>query len=240
MIKITNCAGSLGDCLSLTPLFKKERGVVTMLRNPVTENILSRVYDGIADVEFVDTPVAPCPETNDNVCFSQRVLNHFGIQDVSAIPLINVTSEEAEWAKEFLKDYTSPVAFNRTVGKPSDHPLAKYRQIPKDVAETALRKLVSYGHTPLHFGLSANYEPIENCVPILDLPIRQFCACYRVIQQYVGADTGDYHLMLAVGGRCYVFVPPSVWHYNHERTLYFDYAWKNEPNRVEYYQFNAL
>ncbi len=234
MIKVTNCAGCLGDSLCLTPLFKKEKGVVTMLLNPKTEKVLSKIYDGIADVEFVDNPVPACPETNEDVCYSQRILNHFNIRDVNAIPFVKVRPEELEWAKEFLKNYPNPIAFNPTVGSPTGHPLADYRVIPNQLAQRIVKSLDSLGLTVLHFGLSSNYQKFENTIPILDLTIRQLIACYFVIGRYVGADTGDYHLMLATGGLATVWVPPSIWHYNHKKHLYFSYAWKDEPPRVTY------
>jgi len=238
MIKVTNNSGSVGDCLGLTPLFKKEKGVIVMLKNYVTENILSKLYDGVADIEFVDKPVEACPETNDTVCYSQRILNYFKMDDISPIPFVRITDEEKSWAKDFLKSYENPIAFNGAVGKPDGHELARYREIPTNICDFLIGN-AKKTNSVLQFGLSSNYRKFDGVVNILDLPIRQLVACYSVIGKYIGSDTGDYHLMLAVGGKCDVFIPPSTWHYNHGRHLYLSYAWKNEPStRVNYYVFN--
>lgn len=55
-----------------------------------------------------------------------------------------------------------------------------------------------------------------------DLPLRTVAACYYWIGRYVGVDTGNYHLMLAVNGQCDVWVPPkgNTIGYSHEALHY--------------------
>ena len=239
MLIIPNCSGSLGDCVSITALFKKRKGKVIFLRNPVTENILSKIYDGVADVEFSDKPQSCCPETNEELCYSQRILNAFGVQDCNAIPELKVTDDEKQWAAEFLSKYKSPIAFNNSVGRPNDHELARYRELPDEISSTlVVRMRLLDNRTVLQFGFSKNYRPVAGAIPILDLPIRQLIGCYSVIKEGVFCDSGDYHLMTSVGGRSKVFIPPSTWHYNHKRHLYLDYAWRGEKKRIEYFVFN--
>lgn len=57
----------------------------------------------------------------------------------------------------------------------------------------------------------------------LEHKINEFAANPR----YIGCDTGDYHLMLAVGGKCIVLVPDDCddyqyrrWHYDSDRVVY--------------------
>ncbi len=235
MLTISNNAGSLGDYLSLTPLFNHTQCTVQIFENERSRE-LSKVYDGLADIEFVNHPVPPVNQTDEEVCFSQRILNYYKAFDQSPIPKIKITKEEEEWATEFLSKYKNPICFNRTVGKPdTGHPLAKYRQISVNISKQIISQCESSGYTVLNFCLSSNYEKISNEIPVLDLPIRKLAACFYKIKKYIGSDTGDYHLMLSVGGNVKVLVPPSDWHYDHKKHLYLDYAWKNEPKRADYY-----
>jgi hypothetical protein len=246
---INNTAGSLGDWLSLTPILRAKPGSLVIAKNAPHTKIFAEVYKGIADVEFVDHDIANTPESNDDVCFSQRILNHYGITDRNAIPSIEVTQEEKDWAKEFLKDYPNPIAFNPTTAsanldKPYDD-ICNYRRLPIALVMSIIDTLNSKKYTILKFGtkntqknIYNNFEEFEGVVSIPDLSIRQLAACYHVIGRYIGTDTGDHHLMLAVGGECRLFIPPSTWHYNHHRILYFPYAWKDEPIREIYSVFN--
>lgn len=238
MLIIPNCSGSLGDCVSITALFKKRKGKIVFLRNPITENVLSKVYDGIAEVEFSDKPQDCCPETNEELCYSQRILNAFGVQDCNAIPELKATEEEKTRVWAFIKRFKNPIAFNNTVGRPNDHELAKYREMPDDLAEHLVNEQIKNGRTVLQYALSNNYCPVKGAIPVFDIGIRHLIASYSLIGEYMGVDTGNYHVMLGVGGRAKVFIPPSTWHYNHKRHLYLDYAWRGEEKRVEYFVFD--
>ena len=250
---VTNTAGSLGDWLSLTPLLRARPGALVIAKEAPHTRLFAEVYKGIAEVEFVTHDIPNTPETNEDVCFSQRILNYYGINDRNAIPSIDVTEEELTWAKEFLKEYKNPVAFNSTTAsasldKPADD-ICNYRRLPVNLSMEIINALKKAGKTVLTFGtkniqknIYNNYDDLYDSLttPIPDLNIRQLAACYKVIGTYIGTDTGDHHLMLAVGGECRLFIPPSTWHYNHKKILYFPYAWKDEPIREIYSVFNRL
>ena len=42
---------------------------------------------------------------------------------------------------------------------------------------------------------------------MIDLELEDLCALYKAVGIYFGTDTGDFHLMLAVGGSCTVICP---------------------------------
>lgn len=252
---ITNTAGSLGDWLSLTPILRakaKENPLVIAPDAPHTR-LFAAVYDGLAEVQFVTHPIANTPESADDVCFSQRILNHYGVTDRNAIPSIDVTAAELEWARDFLAKYPKPVAFNPTTAaanleKPYSD-ICNYRRLPIALVVSIIDALKGAGHTILKFGTKTiqtniykNHEDFDDVVSLPDLSIRQLAACYKVIGRYIGTDSGDHHLMLAVGGECRVFVPPSTAFYQHSRTLYLQSehydAWRGEPVREIYSIFN--
>lgn len=246
---ITNTAGSLGDWLSLTPILRAKPGSLVIAPDSPHTREFAKVYNGIADVEFVNHPIPNTPETNEELCFSQRILNHFGVTDRNAIPSIEITIEEKEWAKDFLKQYPNPYAFNPITAsvnfeKPDDD-ICNYRRMPDALIQQIIEVFSKTDKTLIKFGVKntqthiyKNYQELKGVVEIPDLSIRQLAACYHVIGQYLGTDTGDHHLMLAVGGECKTFIPPSCWHYDHKRILYFKYAWKNEPIRELYSTFH--
>ncbi len=245
-ITITNTAGSLGDYLSTTVVFKNGRkGRVVCVDSPHTRHFVT-IYEGIADIELLPfEQVENTKETNEELCFSQRILNYHGITDVNAIPEIKLTKNEIEFGVETVKQYENPVVVNFTSGAAGkSHLNANYRRVPNVIRDGIIKNLKSQGRTILRFGVKKNmsniyqnYEVIDDIIDIPDLSIRQAASCYRAIGEYIGADTGDHHLMLAVGGKCMTLVPPSCWHYNHNRHLYFGYAWKDEPVREFYAVF---
>jgi hypothetical protein len=245
-IIITNTAGSLGDYLSTTVVFKNNRHGKVICIDSIHSRNFACVYDGIADVEFKPfEEVENTKETGEELCFSQRILNYHNITDTNAIPEIKLTKDEIEFGIEFVKKYENPVAVNFTSGSAGkDHKFANYRRIPTYIRDVIINGLKSEGKQLLRFGVKQkmshiyqNYEEILDIIDVPDLSIRETAACYKAIGSYYGADTGDHHLMLSVGGSCHVFVPPSCWHYNHKKHLYFDYAWRNERVREVYTQF---
>jgi hypothetical protein len=248
---IHNTAGSLGDWLSLTPILRAKAAESPLVIAPDAPHtrLFAAVYDGLAEVQLINGPVEHVPEISSDVCFSQRILDHYGLSDRSAIPSINVTTEEVAWAREFLKDYPNPMAFNPTTASARlDKPfsdICNYRRLPIALVVSIIDALKTAGHTILKFGAKTihtniynNHEDFEDVVSIPDLTIRQLAACYHVIGKYIGTDTGDHHLMLAVGGECRLFIPPSSWNYDHKRTLYLKSEtydpWKGEPVREIY------
>src|ERR1700722_439060 len=113
---IHNTAGSLGDWLSLTPILraKASENPLVIAKDAPHTRLFAAVYDGLAEVQFVTRDIPNTPESGDDVCFSQRILNHYGVTDRNAIPSIDVTAAEVEWARDLLKDYPNPIAFNPT------------------------------------------------------------------------------------------------------------------------------
>lgn len=246
MTTVHQTAGSLGDWLSLTPLLNAKKDCLVLAPDTPHTRKFAELYKGLAEVEFVNHAIPNTLETNEPLCFSQRILNVYGLRDVSPIPVIKILDEEKEWAKDFLKQYSNPTVFANSVGgadssKPEHH-VSNYRKLPDNVTNEIIAKLTEQGRTLIKFGTKKtqnniynNYETFPNVINIPDLTLREVAACYSVIDNYVGADTGDHHLMLAAGGVCTTLIPPDSWNYSHARHLYLDYAWKYEPMVRESY-----
>jgi hypothetical protein len=230
-IELTNDDANLGDTLALTPMFKNEYGSIKILDCPKTREVY-RIFDGIANVEFTKNKVSDCAQTKEQLPKGQRILNHFLKSDVSCIPFVKITEEEKEWGKKELerKGIKNSIAVNLSA-KEKD----SYRTIPEHVILGFLEKYKDT-HQFLQFGLSEYVEPTEGFIQMLDYDIRQLIALFWNIKKYVGCDTGDYHLMLAVGGECEVLIPPTKFpDYHYPFHLYLESLWKDEKSRVKYY-----
>ena len=242
----TNTAGSLGDWLSLTPLLRAFPGSTVVAKDAPHTRAFATLYEGLATVEFTTDEIAPTSEAGEGP-FARRILNGYGVSG-PAIPSIEIRADEIEWAKSFLSQYESPVAFTNTCGgadptKP-DNDVSNWRKMPVAVAQWVIKDIKSKGQTPLRFGASTYQgrpvvrDTLDGVIDIPDLTLRQVAACYAVMGEGYLTDTGDKHLMLAVGGIVHCFVPPSMPHYDHGRHLYMGDCWGNQPVRVRYYGFN--
>ena len=231
-IELTNSDANLGDTLALTAILKKYYGHVKVVDLPQTRS-LYKIFDGIADVEYTKDHQPDCNITNEFLPKSQKILNYYGVDDVNCIPKIKLTNDEIEWGKEELKSkgIESAIAINFV---PKEE--GNYRSIPEDIVLNFIDS--NYPNKQkLQFGLTKYIkQPNVHCISMLDYEIRQLAALYYNIGHYVGCDTGDYHLMLSVGGECDVIVPESNWPtYHWPLHLYFEKLWKKEKPRVKYY-----
>lgn len=243
LINITSNCANLGDNLWITPLFKNGvKGSVTFSDTPRTRSI-ARIFDGLADVDFVPL-VENVQKSADETHEAQRILNCWDRTDVNCIPEIKITKEEIEGAQAFLSPYKNPIVVIADNSGSSD---------PKNYRASVVRPPIPYmqylcdqaakRYTPLQFGLSPNYygqgisnfTKLNGTVEIRGLPLRQLAACYHVCGKYIGGDTGDYHLMLSVGGKAMVSIPHECRGYQYRRLLYTEELWKGEPVRVKYF-----
>lgn len=236
---IGSSCGGIGDNLIFTPIFKKiKNATIEMLDHPKCRNV-SCLFDGMANVVFTDKPRG-CPEKDITGHIAQNKLDGLGITDVNCIPWTIVEDFNYALAAYSLKDYyvgkpfLAFVADNNGSKDPSDWQ-AHHRLFPK---WQEILDLLSERYTILQFGLSSSYTKFNNVRPILDVPLKKLAAIYKYIGAYVGIDTGDYHLMLAVGGISHVLVPPPSPFYSHRQWHYVPALWKESQVRAFYYPFD--
>ena len=246
MKKVSFGGGNLGDMLWLTPLARHVPDLTVQLRKGDKRALaVSPIFDGLCNVEFVDNPQDPNKSKLD-VHTTQKILYAYGLLDRNAIPAIKLKEEEITWAKERLKDYPNPIAIINNNSGTNDitNYRAKYVCPPHQYIQEIADFYKANGRTVLQFGPSADYYdrdpfvPIYGAVEIRGLTVRQLAACYHVIGEMISGDTGDYHLMLAVGGKCITLVPHENFQLGYIYSdLLYGYAaddWKGEPVRVMY------
>jgi hypothetical protein len=246
-ISVSTNIGNLGDALWMTPLCKKGRRVtINMLNSKFSERLIPIFYNFNVSFIFFEK-IIPSLEDNKNEHIAKQYLDKYKINDVSCIPSIMVSDEEMLWAKDFLSKYKNPlVIVADNAGSSDPQNLAAINRKPPIEIISKLTDLYSKKYTLLQFGLSSNFyrngysnfTQLNNTIPILDLPLSKLAACYKVIGRYIGGDTGDYHLMLSVGGKANVLIPDhNIYYYNYNTLLYFDDLWLDEIPRVKYVNF---
>lgn len=213
-------ARGMGDILTVTPCADRLPNAVLLLP-PELQNY-GCFFDGLCPVRITnDYPEFPfCADRP--VVESNLAIVGIAVQP-GVLPIVKLTQDEKVYAYKSIKSYPNPVAIVPTCSrqwtglraKPSDHwgPIV-----------AALRDR----HTVLQFGYP-EFPDIKGAVR-MDFPgYRRLAALYSQIGRGVMLNTGDYHLMLAVGGKCVVLERPerempnmaSIWKYN-------------LPNRVRY------
>lgn len=232
--------GTLGDACWLTPVLKSRKDVIIQMHDDLQCHAVASIFDNLAKVEHVENPPERLYITNtEKTHAAQRILNSLNIKDVSCIPQISLLFDEIEWAKNFLSKYENPIIFvnDNSGSKDPNNARAHYVRPPiesmQDLADEFAQK-----YTILQLDRINKYTPLKQSVCIENLSIRQIAACYHVVGKMVGGDTGNYHLMMSVGGKALISIPEHSlqWGYDYDDLLYFDYLWKDEKPRVKYFQ----
>lgn len=233
-------AGSLGDMLAATAVFKNGRkGSVTLTDSPKIRNF-SSIFNELCEVKFVPSVPFPMPLAGEGPS-SKRVLNALGINDYGT-PYVIPKNEDIDWAINWIRerDIKLPIILNSVTSSANtieSSPLAHYRTPPKEAILHIIDKLVEFGLTPIMCGLSGTQEGYEKVTYCKDLSIDKLSALYQVVKRYVGPDTGDYHLMVAVGGNCYTLIPDNAWNYDYRFHLYTSECFPPGRCRVRYVNF---
>lgn len=165
-----------------------------------------------------------------NVCDSN--LEICGIPSRGSLPVVAITQSEADEAEEALANFDTPIAFCPT----SSQRAHESRHKTPDFFKPLVAGLGEYG-TVLQFGFEA-YPLIPGAIRMPFRGLRRLAALYFRIGFYFGVHTGDYHLMIAAGGKAMVIEPyrgtpgydPALWRYHAPETV--DYILTDNPERI--------
>lgn len=237
MIELYSASSNLGDNLSLTPLMRQTKCRVHLFDDASVRSI-APIFDGLGEVVFDNVGPIASPEAFVRGPHSKKTLVYFGYPTVNAIPKIILTDKEVSWAKKYLADMQIE---SGCIIKSSTQQI-NYRTPPQDLIQNIVDlnkdvKFLTSGLSTKHPKNNFSNVPINQVMTMWDYPIRSLAAIYSIIGRYIGPDTGDYHLMLAVGGKADVLVPNSVWNYRHEDFHYNEECWGEEPIRVKYHNW---
>lgn len=239
---------NLGDTLWTTPLARYIPDlVVQMLAHDARSRATAPILDGLCPVEWVDVTVET-PKASIRAHVTQQILAAYGHGGKPSVPRVLLTMEEIQWAITHLRGLgvnparaVAMTNHNSGSGDPTNH-RAHYVRPPSEVIKTLARfwgggtwRVVQFGPAPT-FHDRDPFDPIPGAIHVRGLTVRQLAACYHVIGRFIGGDSGDYHLMAAVGGRAAVLVPPhsDAMGYRHWDLLYDAPCWGDERPRVRY------
>jgi hypothetical protein len=247
-LKVRSAFGNLSDNLFLTPLVKKNPNLEIEMGNEEVHLIRARVFENLIKVTHKDQSelIPPIPFQMGKTHISQAILDYFGIDDINYIPLIKLTEDEINWAKDFLKPYENPLALMPTNSCSWDknNYLAQVKTFTPEMCDFFIQNF-GKKYTILQFGVESGYyktmkaefSPINGVIHLKNLNVRQLAACYHVIGKIISCDTGDPYLMIAVGGKVLEVVPMNVESiYRHwEYTYSNESLWKGEKIRAKYF-----
>lgn len=204
---------SLGDALGYIALMNATPSRILLFDTEVNRHLAS-LYYGLG-------PVLLTKESRDlnneirgtHVHFTRKLLAHYGLERYSCIPQIKLTPQEIECGRQLAAQYLMQAIVDANPG----------------------RTFVNFCTSPSHPLRTEQHSTLNNFVYVYDLHLRILASVYHAIGKYVGCDTGNYHLMLAVRGKCDVLIPDCGLNgYNYGMHLYPDDAFRGEEQRLEY------
>jgi len=239
--------GNLTDALFFTPLFKGGNPLNLSLEIIDVEVARDKavLFNGLGNVSLSKNPSPLLPQNN-NVHISQHYLDFLERSDVNYLPLVLVTEEEKEWARDFLKSYDNPIIYspNNSCSWDKTNLFAQMRTFTDEMNSIIVKEL-SQKYTILQFGVNNKFYQnmrseiyqYDNVINIENLDLRKLAACYSVIGKGFCSDTGNPYLMLAVGGKIIELVPMYNENiYKYWRYVYIDESlWKGEEIRAKYF-----
>lgn len=194
-------SSGLGDVLLLTAICKHFPDVIVQLHPDYSK--FAFLFNGLCKrVELTTTPIHT-PGMKENCTVTEGMLAEFGYFGKDTTPFIFVDGHNYKQAKEKLKHIKNPIAIKANCSKRWSH----VREYNINYIQDRVNELVLKGFTPIQFGISDNFTPLNNCIHMIDVELPELAALYKVIGIYFGVDTGDAHLMISVGGSCTILVP---------------------------------
>ena len=179
---------------------------------------VSVIFEGLADVEFTDTPASRLYILNkDRVHSAKRALHQLGFYNYSCIPKINLTQKELDWGQNYISQFKNPIIIYQNNSGDLD-PInyrSHYVAGPRENMQLMTDYCISQGYTVLQFGHTReilgsgakSFTPLDGAVHIRNLNIRKQACCLAVVKKICGIDSGLYHLMLSVGGKAVTSIP---------------------------------
>lgn len=225
---------AIGDALFYTPLMNASICRMNLLDTPANR-LIAPLFLGLCELRMC----SELPEMTSRKAakkmrhYSRELLDYYGFQKDSCIPKIKLLPEEIRFARQFLSKFKNPIILRDLCSWGS-------RSIPPDMAQHIVdnnpdKTFLNFGSSHKNLRKTADESSLKRVVYIDDMPLRAVAACYYCVGRYVGCDTGNYHLMLSVGGSCDVIIPEhGEDSYDYAMHLYPSNAFEGQARRVNY------
>lgn len=210
----------MGDILLLTACAKHVPDCEIQI--PPQASKFARFFRDISKNVVITENITPTPDIGPGH-YAIKKLRALGLENKCYLPYVHLTTDEKTEALNLVKTYKNPIVF---VGNVAKH----WKQEREPRNKKYFQSIINYlseTHTVLQFGISSNFTEYANTIKMIDIPINDLIKYYYGIGKFVGVDTGDTHLMLAVGGYCEAHIPrygprsPEEWNYNTSRIKYY-------------------
>jgi len=211
-------AHGLGDMISIIPLAANLPNCVMCLPPRLVKYAF--LFDGICSVKITEDHPIFLYETGMNA--AQYKLNIFGLKNISPIPRIHIKPIPCDEPTIVFVPTCKPVW--QTI-----------RSKPPEFWEPYI-KIISQKYKVMQFGLP-DYPLIPGAIRAPWIGLQDLAKVYAGVGKYFGVDTGDYHLMIAVGGRALVVQSESVHGYDrsvwsYPQTQYIKYTSFSQPKDI--------
>lgn len=247
MLTLVSDSSNLGDNLALTPLLAHTPCRLRLLDEEWVR-FTAPVFDGLCEIEWVTDKAALGEPRYASVAlpWSKRALLAYGFPDVPAIPVMRLTEAERDEgmkvAAHLMRSFGKQLCVIKAVPGRSAERVVPTEVIDRIVAANPDIQFVTFNVADPHPKREMASPRIKGVYEIINLPVRAEAAVYAAIGRYVGADTGCYHMMLAVGGKADVLCPThhEGGPYDYNLTHYGPACWLDTAVRVVYHDFNYL
>lgn len=214
----------LGDILLFTPIIRQRPG--TILRLPKSCERFIPLFKHTCEVVLSNLPL-PNPVDTGVGHHAIQKLRTLGLNTADYLPSIKLSEEDIDWAKNQIKGLKNPIAFNPFCRSQWSH----VREPANPLAwEDTLKKLSKKSDVVMFVYQNRKHDHLKVAKVFDGVSLVQQAALYHVIGRYFGVDTGDLHLMLAVGGTVTVMIPDhqeqyryDLWHYKSPRVTYINF-----------------
>jgi hypothetical protein len=223
--KFGSPTSGMGDLLLLTSICKYFPNKLT-IQLPSSKEKYSILFKGLANIEITEC-IYELPSLGWGH-YSTRKLRNFFSSSADLLdnrPLVLYSDIESEkWSFDYLKDKPNPVIVVPNCSKE----WALVRNMPKTIVEENILNLKSNGFTPILIINKENKYETDYIHQLENLELKKYICLLRKIGLYVGCNTGDEHLAVAVGCSTNVFQPKDgngfnsiEWNYRHINNKYF-------------------
>jgi ADP-heptose:LPS heptosyltransferase len=225
-IKLSSSSHGLGDILLLTSVAKhllaaNKKAVVSL---PVKVQRFAILFDGLADI-IIEENDQYLKDIGGGHYATRKLRNFFEHAELlDNRPLVLHSDPDSEaWASNYLADKKRPFIFVPHCAK-QWHDV---RSLNPQNYEGFIQQLKDDGCTPIICQNSSNPVSTNEKNVLTDLDLSKYICLLRKVGNYLGCNTGDMHLAIAVGATCFVLQPKghplfneSEWNYQHPAIIY--------------------
>jgi len=226
-MKLGSKTSGLGDILLLTALCRALPNQLT-IQLPPEQKRFECLFQGLAKVEICPKEQIICAQDFGDGHYARKKLRVFFGPDADNMdirPLVIYTNpDDEQWAADYLRDKPNPVIVCPFVAKQ----WSQVRDLPFDIIQEILGLAKNRQETPIFIQDSDQewqYPTLRN------LDLRKLICLMRQCGKYYGANTGLYHLAVAVGAQITCFQPEdgplfqsSEWCYKHPTIKHYTWA----------------